>query len=143
MYIDAAKYNSVTGRDAGEATDSRLTRASRLLDARIGNHIRVNDSDSDYNGFKLDLDALRSWQKSTVQNWVAWMTAALYVNNDAPDTFQSIKLGRFSVTENENDQNSNLPELVRYADMELRDAKIINTHVRSNRYVNRREDECI
>ena len=134
-YIDAATYASLTGKDASEATDARLKLASRLLDNRIGNYIRIDDSDSDYNGFKLNLDKLKSWQKEAVQLWVAWMTAALHVGGDAPDTFQQIRLGRFSVTENSVTENSTLPNQVKYADMLLRDAKIINTHVRSRQFV--------
>lgn len=134
-YIDAATYASLTGKDASEATDARLKLASRLLDNRIGNYIRIDDSDSDYNGFKLNLDKLKSWQKEAVQQWVAWMVSALYANGDAPDTFQQIRLGRFSVTENSEDENNTLPNQVKYADMLLRDAKIINTQVRSRRFV--------
>lgn len=139
-YIDSSIYNNITGRDASEATASRLKRASRLLDNRIGNYLRITESGHDYEGFKLDLDDLKTWQKEAVQEWVAWMTAALYVGGDAPDTFQRIQLGRFSVTENADDENNNLPNMVKFADMQLRDAKLINTHVRSTRLTSSGEE---
>lgn len=141
MYIDAATYQEFTARDnASEATDVRVKTASRLLDSRVGNHVRIDDSDSDYDGYKLDLDSLKSYQKEIVQSWVSWMVAALYLNGDKPSTFANIKLGRFSVTENSGDENNEIPEQVRYADMQLKDAGLINIKVRTNRYTN---GECI
>jgi hypothetical protein len=132
-YIDAARYNAITGRTTTEASDQRLLMASRLLDSRVGNYVRIDDDTNAYDGFKLDLDTLRAYQKEAVEHWVAWMVAALFIGGDAPNTFQNIKLGRFSITENASQQDKTLPNLVEFADIQLKDAKIINTHVKTRK----------
>lgn len=129
-YLSVTEYNAYTGRSASEANDRRLTMASKLLDTRIGIYSR--QTSGTYEGYKLDLDDLFDYQVEAVKTWVAWMTAALYLNNDSPGTFQQIRLGRFSVTEESS--QSDLPDSVLWADYQLKDANLINRRVKSRPY---------
>jgi len=129
-YLTASEYNTYTGRSVSEALDRRLTMASKLLDTRIGVYSR--QTSGDYEGYKLDLDDLFAYQVEAVKTWVAWMVAALYLNNDSPGTFQQIKLGRFSVSEEKS--QSDLPDTVLWADYQLKDANLINRRIKSRPY---------
>src|SRR5690625_3050511 len=88
MYITGAIYHEVTGRDESEATQARIERACRLLDARIGNYPYRSD-------WKLDMDRLRPDQVSAVQEWVCGMIISFAVNNDGPQVAEGVRLGRF------------------------------------------------
>jgi len=121
-YITANEYNDITGGLASDATDQRIKRASRLLDARIGNHKYESE-------FKLDVDSLPAYQKEAVKEWVAWMLFALVKNNDSIEVNESVKLGRFSVTKRDG-KNEQIPDSLVYADSVLKSSGIVKTGVR-------------
>jgi|GEM_PF-2504815 len=121
MYLTAAEYAQITGRDESEATTARLKRASLLLDSRIGYYTRTD-------GWKLDLDGLAVHEKSAVQEWVAQMVAFLTDNNDLAPSAASISLGRFSVTEH-GQKGQLMPEELNLADAMLDAAGVINRNV--------------
>jgi hypothetical protein len=109
-YLTAAEYHVITGRPHSEATDSRIKRASMLLDARIGNYIPDETT-----GMKLDMDSLPVFQSDAVKEWVAQMVAFLYENSDHAPSTASVTLGRFSVTEH-GQQGKPIPEALIFAD---------------------------
>jgi len=119
MYITAAQYATITGRNASEATEVRRKRASLFLDARIGYYERNDD------GYKLDLDGLTNYQKEIVQEWTAWMVVFLYDNNDLSPSAASVSLGRFSVTEH-GQQGQVIPEQMSLTDHLLETSELIN-----------------
>ena len=61
MYITSVEYESLTGKNAAEATDNRITMASTLLDSRIGNY-PFNSS-----GWKLTVADLIAVQSRAVK----------------------------------------------------------------------------
>ena len=109
-YLTDLEYNRLTDRSRAEATAARIRRASMLLDARIGNHIRDEET-----GMKLDVESLPAHQSSAVKEWVAQMVAYLFDNGDSAPSAASITLGRFSVTEH-GQQGRILPESLGFAD---------------------------
>ena len=119
MYITAAEYATITGRDASEATAVRRKRASLYLDARIGYYERNDD------GYKLDLDGLTNYQKEAVQEWTAWMTVYLTDNGDLAPSAASFSLGRFSVTEH-GQKGQILPEEMNLVDEILASSGLVN-----------------
>ena len=121
-YITANEYNDITDADVSGAISSRLKRASRLLDSRIGNHKYDNE-------FKLDIESLPDYQKAAVKEWVAWMVFALNKNNDSVEVNESVKLGRFSVTQRQG-KNEMIPDSLVYADSVLKSSGIVKTGVR-------------
>ena len=121
-YITANEYNDITGGLASDATDQRIKRSSRLLDARIGNHKYESE-------FKLDVDSLPVYQKEAVKEWVAWVLFALVKNNDSIEVNESVKLGRFSVTKRDG-KNEQIPDSLVYADSVLKSSGIVKTGVR-------------
>ena len=123
-YLTANEYNSITGRPQSEAPDSRIKRASLLLDARIGNYLPDKIT-----GMKLDTEHLPVFQSNAVKEWVAQMVAFLYENNDAAPSTSSITLGRFSVTEH-GQQGKILPEPLIFADTLLASSGLIRRGVR-------------
>ena len=121
-YITAEEYNQITDNDVADATQARIKRSSRLLDSRIGNH--------KYEGeFKLDIDSLPAYQKAAVKEWVAWMIFALNKNNDSIEVNESVKLGRFSVTQRDG-KSEMVPDSLIYADSVLKSSGIVKTGVR-------------
>ncbi len=123
MYITSSEYNDLTGGDAVDATDTRIKRASRLLDVRIGNYKRETS------GFKLDLDDVEDWQSDAVKDWVAWMVYTLVENNDSVGVNETVKLGRFSVTASKDD-NELIPDSMKFADSMLKDSGLIKYGVK-------------
>ncbi len=128
MYINLDEYNQITGRPIIEATPSRIKRASYLLDARIGNYI------NQYDGWKLDLtdtDCVTAHQANIVKEWVAYMIAFLFDNNDSSPMSGNIKLGRFSFSGKEDSQSSSLiPEELQYADVILAGSGLVKRRVK-------------
>ena len=124
-YLTDTEYQNRTGRNVSEATSQRIKMASRLLDTRIGNLPR--HTSGTYQGWKLDLDELNDYQVDIVKDWVAFMVKALFQSDDSSVAFKSIKLGRFSLSKDEDD--GDIPEDLRYADTMLKDAHIINRKV--------------
>jgi hypothetical protein len=122
-YITAAEYNSITGRTKAEATSGRITRACLLLDARIGNY--PPDATT---GWKLDMDDLTVHQERAVHEWVAFMIAFLYDNDDVAPSAASLTLGRFSVTEH-GQQGNLLPERLGFVDTILISSGLIKRGV--------------
>lgn len=141
MYITAAEYLSLTGRPASEASTYRLTIASKLLDARIGNYIIQDD------GYKIDSSTWKVWwngilteisqaKKDAVKLWVSQMVSYLTDNNDSPPSNdQNVKLGRFSVGNNSNLNSIKLiPDSMNFVDSILVSSGIINRAVNMSRY---------
>lgn len=126
MYITATEYNEYTGEDASQATDLRIQRASRLLDARIGYH-------PDREDYKLTVDDLKAYQQDAVKMWVSWMVKGLVDNNDSIETDSSIKLGRFSIGEDSGGATGSMPDALKYADIQLKDAGLIRREIPTNR----------
>lgn len=122
-YLEASEYEGYTGRDESEAEDYRINMASRLLDARIGNHRYEEDSE-----FKLDIDGLPKYQQEAVKNWVAWMVAGLEENNDSIESTDNLTLGRFSVSKNED--STTMPDQLKYADQILKTTGVIKLGVK-------------
>lgn len=131
MYLTSTEYVTLTGRAIAEATIIRITMACKLLDSRIGNYPFENgykiDSSNDtwyfYNNKEIKIS-----QKQAVKLWVAQMITCLYLNNDMPESFNSIKLGRFSMTKGK-DSNSLLPDKMNYVDTILISSGIINSKI--------------
>ncbi len=122
MYLTATEYARLTGRGQLEATDARIRRASMLLDARIGNHLRASSE------WKLDLTKLEAHQVSAVKEWVAQMAAFLAENADIAPTSASVSLGRFSVTEY-GQRGQVIPESLGFADAALVSAGLVRRGV--------------
>ncbi len=122
-YIDDSAYASTTGRDAAEATAGRLTRASRLLDQRVGCWAR--QTSGDYTGWRLDYAGLDAYQQEAVTEWVAWMVAYLYDNGDQVDVGgSSVQLGRFSLSRSVV-KETGMPGKMQFADAQLVDAGMV------------------
>jgi len=122
-YITAVEYSTLTGRPVAEATDVRINRASMLLDARIGNY-----PPNITTGWKLDLDDLLINQEKAVQEWIAYMIAYLYDNDDSAPSAASLRLGRFSVTE-QGQQGQKMPERLGFAEALLASSGVIKRGV--------------
>lgn len=123
MYITAAVYAGITGRDASEATEARLKQASLLLDTRIGYHTRQDS------GWKLDMDELEGYQENAVVQWVAYMVQYLYDHGDSAPSAASVRLGRFSVTQPAEGQGL-MPDTLGFADAQLVAAGMVRTRVK-------------
>ena len=121
MYITSTEYTALTGKDAAEATDNRITMASTLLDNRIGNYpINVL-------GYKLTIADLHVIQSRAVKLWVSQMVSFLYDNDDETPSSENISLGRFSVS----GQSSQLmPRSMGYADVLLVNSGLVKRGVR-------------
>lgn len=131
-YITASEYNSLTGKAASQATTNRLTIASKLLDARIGNYpifedgYKINDWYVDVDGINM---LLHQSKIDAVKLWVSNMVSYLYDNNDLPPgTNTGVKLGRFSVSGTSSDSSS-VPDELSYIDNILVSSGIINRKV--------------
>lgn len=124
MYVDESTYISITGKEPEAFLNSRSKRASRLLDVRLGNRKRLDKSDNDYDGYKVDLDAVKTYQKEAVQEWVSWMIYTLWENNDSVEINESIKLGRFSVTKRDG-KSEMIPDALVYADQMIKDSGLV------------------
>src|SRR5690625_3885169 len=122
MYITGAIYHEVTGRDESEATQARIERACRLLDARIGNYPYRSD-------WKLDMDRLRTDQVSAAQEWVCGMIINFAVNNDGDQVVEVVSLGRFSLTGRYNGLPERLPDQLIYPEMLLKSSGLIRRYV--------------
>lgn len=122
MYVDSGTYLTITEKPLEAYWESRAIRASRLLDVRIGNRSRVKSGD--YEGYKLDLDSLKSYQKESVQQWVSWMIFALWENDDSVEINESVKLGRFSVTKRDG-KSEMIPDALVYADQMIKDSGLV------------------
>ena len=127
-YIVASEYTELTGRPVSEATDSRLLRASQLLDTRIGVRYTYDET----TGRKLDLSTLSVARAGAVKSWVAWMVVAMYENADNPTINETVTLGRFSLQAQGSGARSpiTLPDQVVWADEHLRDVGVIDRRVR-------------
>lgn len=121
MYITSIEYAQLTGKDASEATDNRITMASTLLDSRIGNYPFNSD------GYKLDVDELVTVQSRAVKLWVSQMVSYLYDNDDETPDSENISLGRFSVS---GQSSQLLPQSMRYADTLLINSGLVKRGVR-------------
>lgn len=122
MYITPEIYEELTGRDVSEASEVRIRRASRLLDARIGMYERDD--------WKLELDELTDYQKEAVQMWVSYVVVSFAVNNDSVQVNESIKLGRFSVSARQGGESATvIPDQLRYADIQLKDSGLIKRNI--------------
>jgi hypothetical protein len=125
MYITLDEYNQITNRPITDATESRIRRASFLLDSRIGNYACA------YDGWKLDLDnsdSVTEHQAKIVKEWVAFMIAFLVDNNDSAPSRGSVKLGRFSATE-DGEASKVIPEALIYSDIILAGSGLIKRKV--------------
>ena len=121
MYITSIEYTALTGNDAAEATDNRITMASTLLDNRIGNY-PINAL-----GYKLTIADLHVIQSRAVKLWVSQLVSFLYDNDDATPDSDNVTLGRFSVSK----QSSQLmPRSMGYADTLLVNSGLIKRGVR-------------
>src|SRR5690625_6783662 len=107
MYKTGYIKHYITGRDEVEATQARIERACRLLDARIGNYPYRSD-------WKLDMDRLRPDQVSAVQEWVCGMIISFAVNNDGVQVVEGVSLGRFSLTGRDNGLPARVPDQLIY-----------------------------
>ena len=122
MYITPEIYFELTGRAVSEASEVRIRRASRLLDARIGMYERDD--------WKLELDELTDCQKEAVQMWVSYVVVSFAVNNDSVQVNESIKLGRFSVSARQGGESATvIPDQLRYADIQLKDSGLIKRNI--------------
>lgn len=126
MYITAQEYSDYTGRDSSEATSARIKRASRLLDVRIGYY-------PDRDDFKLTVSDLKAYQQDAVKTWVAFMIEALVINDDSVQVNEAVSLGRFSVEARDGDDTIAIPDQVKYADMQLKDAGLIRRAIPTQR----------
>src|SRR5690554_4123348 len=131
MYITCEQYEQITGHDPYEATDARIKRSSRLLDARIGNHPRGD--------WKLDMDSLESFQQDAVKEWVSWMVFSLVENGDSVQVNETVRLGRFSATAREQ-ADEYMPDELIYADQQLKDSGLIRRGVK---YTNSPTDSTV
>ena len=122
MYITGAIYHDITGRDESEATQARIERACRLLDARIGNYPYRGD-------WKLDMDKLRPDQVSAVQEWVCGMIISFEVNNDGAQVVEGVSLGRFSLAGRDNGLPARVPDQLIYPEMLLKSSGLIRRYV--------------
>ena len=113
MYLTSNEYSEITGRLEAEATKQRIKLASMLLDARIGNYIHNSD------GWKLDLTTLENFKSNAVKQWVAYMIAYLFDNNDEAPVSSSVTLGRFSAGMGSERKQAVLPEQLNFADSVL------------------------
>lgn len=136
-YITAAEYAEITGREASQATEARLRRASMLLDARIGPGYTYDET----TGRKLDRSALALAKADAVTEWTAWMVAALYDNADSPAVAESLMLGRFQVQTPSTGTREvlTIPDSLRFADAALVAASVIR---RSVRLLRRNDIDC-
>ena len=124
-YIEETDYAASTGRSDAEATDVRIKRASRLLDTRIGCWTRKTSGT--YLGWKLDLSDFDDYRSEAVQEWVAWMVAALFDSDDVMESGgDSIKLGKFSVSRST--MKTGMPAKLQYVDAQLVDANMVKTY---------------
>ena len=127
-YLTAAEYAEITERPEEEATDTRIKRASMLLDARIGNYFFDRDT-----GRKLNMEKLPKHQQEAVKQWVAHMISFLFDHGDvAPSvTGGSISLGRFSVSQGTGTQpgQAAVPEQMNLTDAILVSSGIIRRGV--------------
>ncbi len=121
MYVTASEYNELTGKDASEATDIRIQRASLILDARLGTY-PISDS------YKLDLDKLSENQKMIVKDWVSQMISYLFENNDSFPSNAGVTLGKFSVTALSK-TDVGLPDSFKFVDAMLVSAGLIKRKV--------------
>ena len=147
-YITASDYSLLTGRDSDEATIIRITKACKLLDARIGNYpvltsgYKIDSSNDTWRvaldpGSDLESDIYVNWpyynlttgQKDAIKMWVAEMIMFLVQNNDSSPTSDNLKLGRFSVSKNAKKANTLIPEQMYYTDSILVESGIINRRV--------------
>lgn len=123
MYLTVDEYIDITGEPT---TEEMLTKASRLLDARIGNYYRR------YDGWKLNIDVLPSYPKETVKQWVAQMATHLTENPGGSTRKEdSISLGRFSVDYADSGSNSKIPDEMQLIDAQLVDAGLIHRSVQT------------
>ena len=124
MYITEAEYTQLTGRDGEqEAVEHRIRMASTLLDARIGQYVYLPS------GWKLDVATLPEHKASAVKSWTAQMVALLFDNNDHPPKTETVRLGRFSVTEH-GQTGQSLQEQMLYVDSVLVSARMVKRQVR-------------
>ena len=121
MYITATEYATLTGNDASEATDNRITMASTLLDNRIGNY-PINAL-----GYKLTIADLHVVQSRAVKLWVSQMVSFLFDNDDAAPSAENMSLGRWSVS---GQTKQLLPQSVHYADILLTNSGLVKRGVR-------------
>ena len=132
-YITATEYNSLTGKDASQATSNRLYMASKLLDSRIGNYPIFEDGWKITSEWKVDMDGLNltlhTSKIEAVKRWVAAMVSYLFENGDKPpSTGSGVKLGRFSVSGTSSSSTS-VPDELSYIDSILVSSGIINLKV--------------
>jgi len=132
-YITAARYAELTGRAQSEATLLRRTRASQMLDARIGNYLPDETT-----GWKLDLDdttVVSVAQKLAVETWVAQAIMYFAMNNDGTGNWFSVRLGRFQASKGSglgdaSKQVGDMPTVMNIADSILVDSGIIKRAVK-------------
>jgi hypothetical protein len=122
MYITNTEYAEITNRAEVEATTQRIKYACMLLDSRIGYYERNDD------GWKLDTDDLKDYELDAVKQWIAFMITYLFENNDTAPSTASLTLGRFSITQN-GQQEQVLPEQLRLADIILISSGLIKRGV--------------
>lgn len=134
MYITSAEYNTLTGRPASECTSLRLMISCKSLDSRIGNYpinedgYKIRDSDWVVM-YKGQYQALHQSKIDAVKLWVATMISYLTDNNNTPPSqANNLKLGRFSVGKN-SQNNSIIPSELSFADSILISSGIINSKV--------------
>lgn len=123
MYIDAARYSEITGRDLSEVSDEVLEAASRLLDARIGPRRHAGD-------YKLDVEALPEAQRRAVEEWTARAAQMIVARGSVQDTGDAIRLGRFSVTPQSGSDSKRLPDSMVWADQMLSAAGLVRRKLR-------------
>lgn len=138
MYITASEYSFLTNRDANEATGMRIKLASKLLDARIGNHYINTDGykiDTSSSTWQIDENNITQIEKDAVQMWMAKVIEYLYQNGDSPEENKNVKLGRFSVGNSSTSTGSNLPDAIKLYDSILVSSGIVNRNISLNRKV--------
>ena len=126
MYINDYEYNVITGRNETEATTARIRYASMLLDARVGPR---RDTERNNDGYKVNLDNIKTHQIQAVKRWVSWMVAYLFDHGDVAPTSASITLGKFSVSE-QGQKTQLLPESMLMADAVLSSSGLIRRAAR-------------
>ncbi len=125
-YIENTEYATATGRPAAEATDARIKRASRLLDARIGSWTRKTSGT--FVGWKLDLSLFDAYRSESVVEWVSWLVATLFDSNDVLDAGgESVRLGKFQVNRSVV-AKTGYPAKLQYADEQLVDANMVKLY---------------
>lgn len=94
-----------------------------MLDARVGCWSR--QTTGDWTGWRLPFDDLDAYQQEAVNEWVAWMTAALYdANDELPSGAAAITMGRFSIKQATSD-DAPLAGKLQFADDQVVDAGLV------------------